>query len=250
MLFNLFSKKTAPAAASAIRDYADIKVDLHSHLIPGIDDGSQSLEESIALILELKKLGYQKLITTPHIMSDYYRNTPEIILSGLELVKNELKNRGIDMKMEAAAEYYFDEYFLSLLQQNKNIIAINNEYVLFELSYLNKPQGVLDAIFAIQQLGYKPLMAHPERYPYLSVEEYTEFKEKGCLFQMNLLSIGGFYGKSVKLLANQLIDLGMVDMVGTDLHRMKHAEQLHYTLESSYLEKLFTEKDLLNPTLL
>lgn len=216
--FDLFKPK--PSTDVQV-DLSHLAVDLHSHLIPGIDDGSKNMEESIQLILELKAFGFQKIITTPHIMSDYYRNTPEIINSGLYALKSELKNRNIEIEIEAAAEYYYDEYFLELLKTN-NLLTIHKQYLLFELSYLTKPSGIDEVIFQIQTKGLKPLLAHPERYPYLKMSDYAKFKEAGCLFQMNILSLTGHYGEQAKSIASQLIEFGYVDFIATDLHHMHH----------------------------
>lgn len=202
-------------------DLSQLAVDLHSHLIPGIDDGAKTMEDSIQLILELKALGFQKIITTPHIMSDYYRNTPEIINSGLYALKSELNNRNIEIEIEAAAEYYYDEYFLELLKTN-NLLTIHKEFLLFELSYLTKPSGIDEVIFQIQTKGLKPLLAHPERYPYLKMADYTKYKEAGCLFQLNILSLTGHYGEQAKSIAMQLIELGYIDFIASDLHHMHH----------------------------
>jgi protein-tyrosine phosphatase len=202
-------------------DLSNIAVDLHSHLIPGIDDGAKTLEESIQLIVELKNLGYSKLITTPHIMSDYYRNTPDIIMGGLDIVRNELVKRNIDIEIDAAAEYYYDEYFLDVLK-SKKLLTIKDEYLLFEFSYLSKPSGTAELIFDIQAMGLKPILAHPERYPFLSTQEYLNMKEAGCLFQLNILSLTGHYGTQVKRIAENLLELNLIDFLATDLHHMQH----------------------------
>ena len=202
-------------------DLSQLAVDLHSHLIPGIDDGAKTLDDSIQLILELKALGFHKIITTPHIMSDYYRNTPESINSGLYLLRTELLKRNIDIEIEAAAEYYYDEYFLELLKTD-NLLTIHKEYLLFELSYLTKPSGIDEVIFKIQTKGLKPLLAHPERYPFLKMADYTKYKEAGCLFQLNILSLTGHYGEQAMNNATQLIELGYIDFLATDLHHMHH----------------------------
>lgn len=202
-------------------DLSQLAVDLHSHLIPGIDDGTKTLDDSIQLILELKALGFHKIITTPHIMSDYYRNTPEAINSGLYLLRTELLKRNIDIEIEAAAEYYYDEYFLELLKTD-NLLTIHKEYLLFELSYLTKPSGIDEVIFKIQTKGLKPLLAHPERYPFLKMADYTKYKEAGCLFQLNILSLTGHYGEQAMNNATQLIELGYIDFLATDLHHMHH----------------------------
>lgn len=243
--------KSSPSTNEQVSvDFSNLGVDLHSHLIPGIDDGSKTLEESIALITELKKMGFHKIITTPHIMSDYYRNTPDIILSGRDKVREELERLKIDISFDAAAEYYYDEYFIDILKANK-VITINNEYLLFELSYLTKPSGVREIIFEIQLKGYKPLLAHPERYPFYSLAEYMELKEAGCLFQMNILSPTGHYGSNAKQNAEMLIDNQMIDFIATDLHHMQHIRLIRKNaMHTDKLLDLVSFHDLKNKTLL
>ncbi len=216
-MFNFF-KKSKPEFTV---DLSQLKVDLHSHLIPGIDDGSKTLEESINLIVEFQKLGYSKIITTPHIMSDYYKNTPEIINTGLALIRNELQRLNIDIEIEAAAEYYYDEHFLEQLEK-KELLTIHGKYVLFELSYLTRPTGIREVIYDIQTRGFKPLLAHPERYPYLKMSDYMNYKEAGCFFQANLMSFCGHYGRTVKATVEKLVDNNLIDFVASDLHHMQH----------------------------
>src|SRR5205085_2036610 len=129
-----------------LSDYSAIAVDIHSHLIPGIDDGSKSYEESIGLIRRYISLGFRKLITTPHVMSDSYRNTPEIISSGLEKLREAVKEAGLEVTLGAAAEYYFDEDFTKIIRE-KNMLTIGGKYVLFEVSYINPPDNIERIIF-------------------------------------------------------------------------------------------------------
>lgn len=248
-LFDFF-KSSSKSNEQVSVDFSNLGVDLHSHLIPGIDDGSKSLEDSIQLIRELKNLGFHKIITTPHIMSDYYRNTPDIILSGRDKVREELHRLNIDVPFDAAAEYYYDEYFVDILKSNK-VIAINNEYLLFELSYLTKPTGVREIIFEIQLKGYKPLLAHPERYPFYSLAEYMQLKEAGCLFQMNILSPTGHYGSNAMHNAELLIENQMIDFIATDLHHMQHIRLIRKNaMHNEKLLDLISFHDLKNKTLL
>ncbi len=159
-MFSFFKKKVEP------KKVPSLKVDIHSHLIPGIDDGSQSIEESISLLKGIEALGYKKIITTPHIMSDAYKNTPEIIKSGLSTLQKAAKKENILIEIDAAAEYYLDDGFCKLLSQ-KNILSINEKFLLFETSYISKPLQIEDMIFEITSAGYIPIMAHPERYRYI-----------------------------------------------------------------------------------
>src|SRR5690554_2759519 len=144
-------------------DISALKVDMHSHLIPGIDDGSQSMDHTIGMLLRFVELGYEKVITTPHIMRDYYFNTPETILSGLVEVRAEVKRLDIPIEIDAAAEYFFDEYFLHLID-NEKLLTFGNNEVLFEFSFAAKPNNIDELIFKLKTKGYQPVLAHFERY--------------------------------------------------------------------------------------
>jgi protein-tyrosine phosphatase len=232
-------------------DLSILKTDMHSHLIPGIDDGATSLENSIELIKGLKDLGYSKLITTPHIMSDFYKNTPEIILGGLELVRAELKKQQIDIRIEAAAEYYCDKAFEVLIEQKK-LLTFGNNHVLFELSYLNPPEIFETITFKLQMEGYKPVLAHPERYSYWfqSFEKFREIRDKGVLFQVNLASLTGYYGAGSKRTAERLVEEGLIDIIGTDTHKISHIELFkNKAIKEIYLKKLVDSGRLLNESL-
>jgi len=184
MIFSFFEKKKP-------LDIKSLKVDLHSHLIPSIDDGAKDIDESISMIKALHSLGYQKLITTPHIMSDGYKNNAQIIKDGLGIIKDSLLKEDIDIAIDIAAEYYLDDGFLDKLS-NSELLTIEGRYLLFETSYISKPIKLEDMIFAISTAEYIPLMAHPERYRYIKdMQEYHRFKELGIMFQVNINSFGG-----------------------------------------------------------
>lgn len=235
----------------AIPDEDFIFVDMHSHLIPNIDDGSKSLEESVVLIQELVKLGYKKIVTSPHIMGYFYKNTPDIILSGLATLKERLNVENIDVQIEAAAEYYLDEWFIEKLNNDVPLMTFGNNYVLFETSYMNEPAQLHQAIFLMRTLGYTPVLAHPERYIYL-YSDFSEFKkiyEMDVLFQINLNSLAGYYSKAAKQFAEKLIDNNMVDFVGTDCHGVRHLDVLKQVKLSKYYKKL-AKLNILNNSLL
>jgi len=151
-------------------DLSWLEVDMHSHLIPGIDDGSKSMEESLELIKRLSSYGLQKIITTPHVMSEYYKNTPEIISMGLEDLRKAVKAEGISIEIEAAAEYYIDEILLEKIKDGKSLLTFGEKYILVETGFINKPQMLLETMFQLEMSGYKPILAHPERYQYLPAE--------------------------------------------------------------------------------
>ena len=228
-----------------------LKVDLHSHLIPGIDDGAKTLEESLALIRRMVDLGYAKLILTPHVMRDAYHNTPETIIDGLERLREAVREAEIDVVLEASAEYYLDEGFLPLLEAGK-ILPIAGKYLLFETSYLAHPNNLLDMIYAIKLHGYSPILAHPERYRYIKdpQQEYGELKELEVLFQIDTTSLGGYYGKDAKKKAEFLLKEGWIDFVGSDAHRMRHLDQLDAVLHTPKIwTKMLSRNTLRNNTL-
>jgi protein-tyrosine phosphatase len=209
-------------------DFSSLKVDIHSHLLPGIDDGVKDLDESLEMIRGMKALGYRKLITTPHIMWDMYQNTPDIIRTKLDTVREALQKEGIDIELQAAAEYFLDEHMMQLLEKKEPLLTISGNMVLTEFSMAFPPMNVKDIFFEMQMQGYQPVLAHPERYAYLVNRKdfFDELKDAGCLFQLNLLSPGGGYGRTVADLAGYLLKNGMYDLAGTDLHHSGHLEAL------------------------
>jgi tyrosine-protein phosphatase YwqE len=251
MFGSLFGKKKKKEASPSFEGLEPMKVDMHSHLLPGIDDGAQNMEESLAMIERFVGMGYRKLITTPHIMSDFYRNTPEIIMGKLDAVRQEVAKRGWDVQLEAAAEYYLDEDFLDKLKKKEPLLTFGDRYLLFETSYMNANSYLGQAIFMMQSQGYKPVMAHPERYTYWfgKNQEIKEVWEKGVHMQVNLLSLSGYYSKPSKDIAEWLIDQKMVSFVGTDCHRDKHQDALEQVRKLGSYHKLL-QLPLLNNRLL
>ena len=243
-MFSFFSKKREEVVAPAL------KIDLHSHLIPGIDDGSQSMEESLTLLKGLEALGYEKVITTPHIMLDAYRNTPEIIYSGLASLRKAALKADIKVEIDAAAEYYLDDGFYALLEKG-DMLTIKDKYLLFETSYVSKPIQLEEMIFEIGAAGYQPLMAHPERYRYVKnpLKEYSRLKDLGVMFQVNLNSFGGHYGKSAKVLVEFLSEAGMIDFLGSDVHHKKQVKTLSDVFQLDEYREIFAHNTILNDTL-
>jgi tyrosine-protein phosphatase YwqE len=232
-------------------DLSVLKCDVHSHFIPGIDDGAQTMEDSMILIKAFYELGYKKVITTPHILADGYPNTPEIILGGLEKVKVALKRENIPMQVEAAAEYYIDFDFGRKIEQEK-LLTFGKNYLLFEVSYVNPPDNLEHIIFRLQTGGYKPVLAHPERYPFWSrnFEKFEQLKEKGVLFQLNINSVTGYYSKETRKTAEQLIEKNMIDFLGSDCHHSGHVNLIKTkAIYHKALHKLLESGRLLNNTL-
>ena len=222
-MFSFFKKK-----ATVPIDYSVLRTDMHSHLIPGIDDGSPDMATSLKLIAGLVDLGYKKIYTTPHIMWDMYPNTREDILTRLTALRNAVKEKGLEIEIHAAAEYFIDEHFSELLEEKKQLLTIHDSMVLVEFSLANPPMKLKDVLFEMQLQGYQPIIAHPERYLYLEQNKgfYDELKDYGCMFQLNMLAIGGFYGKSVQEFSQYLAKKEYYNLVGTDMHHERHLQGL------------------------
>ena len=222
MLF--FKKKIIPLSDFFPKGF----IDIHSHLLPGIDDGAKNLNNSIELICKMRANGIKKFITTPHVLGDLYPNSSKLIQQKLEEVRTELTKRNItDITINASAEYMMDEQFSELLKTN-DILTLKDNYILVEMSYFNAPYNLYEIIFEIQLKGYKPILAHPERYHFYhnDIEQYYKLKKAGCLFQLNLLALTSHYGKDVQQVSKRLLKEGIYNFVGTDTHRLDHLDVL------------------------
>lgn len=244
-MFNFF-KKSKPAARPF--DYSRIGTDMHAHLLPGIDDGAKDMEDSIQLIKGLKELGYKKLVATPHVMWDMYRNTPAIIQERLAMVQKALREENIEIELHAAAEYFLDENVEDNLARKIPLLTVSGNKVLTEFSMAFPSLNIRSILFEMQVQGYQPIIAHPERYVYLKHEKtfYDELKDSGCLFQLNLLSISGYYGKTVQELAEYLLKQGYYDLVGTDMHHIGHLQRLQHLQRHPLLDELLEKGKILN----
>jgi len=230
--------------------FSVLRCDIHSHFIPGIDDGAQTLEQSMELLTAMHELGYRKVVTTPHSMADGYKNTPEIILGGLTKLRAEVARVGLDIEVDAAAEYYLDHE----LEKNvveKRVLTFGDKLLLFELPFISEPQVLLPVIFQMQTQGYRPVLAHPERYSfwYHDFSKYERLKERGVLFQLNMIALSGAYGPQAKQIAEKLIDAGAYELIGSDCHSMGHVEAIKHTLTRPYLHKVLASGKLLNARL-
>ena len=217
-----FFNKPKPRLADLIPDGY---VDIHSHLLPGIDDGSKDENNTVTLIEGLKGYGFGQFITTPHVLTGVWNNTRQGITTKETTTKLYLEQQGHTMPFKAAAEYLMDDVFLNLLK-TEPLLTLKDNYVLVEMSYLNPPIQLYDIVYQLQLEGYKPVLAHPERYLFyhFKTEEYTKLKKVGCLFQLNLLSVTGYYGKPVAEIAKKLLDDGMIDFTGSDTHHDRHVQ--------------------------
>jgi len=222
-------------------------VDMHSHILPGIDDGSKDLNSSVDFIRGLGELGIEKFICTPHIFTEVYPNSKRTIFPVLEQLRSELQSQSIDVQVEAAAEYMMDLDFVELLK-NDDIMPLHGKHVLVEMSYQVETRNVEQFIFDLNIKGYQPVLAHPERYIYYhnNFEQYRKMKELGCILQVNMLSLAGYYGKAVKQIALSLLKEKLIDVVGTDLHHVKHLEYITKFVRSGRAAKLLADYPIRN----
>ena len=221
-MFSLFKTKSSAST------YFPITTDMHSHILPGIDDGAPDVEASVELVKGLMELGVTHSIATPHVISDMYRNTPETIGKALAELRSALEERGINYKVDAAAEYMMDAAFFEMIKNNEPLLTIKDNIILTEFSFGSIPDNPKQMSFNIITAGYNPILAHPERYAYFhnNYKAYHFLKELGFMLQVNLLSLGGHYGPGVEKAAKYIIKNGLATFVGTDMHHVRHLEGL------------------------
>jgi protein-tyrosine phosphatase len=208
-------------------------VDMHNHLLPAIDDGAADAVQSLNLIKGLMNLGFTRLYCTPHVFTEWYPNTAETIYAALAVVKGLLINAGLTVDIHAAAEYMVDETF----KAGKGLLCLPGEYVLIEMSYYAELPHIEQLIFELQLMGFSVVLAHPERYSFYHKrpERYRRLKDMGVLFQLNLLSLSGYYGNAVKQCAGYLLKSKSYDLAGTDLHHEYHLQLLQQEVRSGRL---------------
>jgi protein-tyrosine phosphatase len=201
----------------------DGHIDIHSHLLPGIDDGARTFEDSLFLAQALRGFGVTEIITTPHIIQNVWENTHEQIIAKKSTTVLELEKNNFKLPFRAAAEYLMDDQFVRLFQSH-DLLTLKGNYVLVEMSYINAPIQLYSILFDLQVAGYIPVLAHPERYLFYhnNFNEYVKLKRAGCLFQLNLLSVVGYYGTEITRIAEKLLAKGMYNYVGSDVHHDKH----------------------------
>ena len=242
-MFNLFRKKNDNSL-----NLSFLEVDMHSHLLPGLDDGLEQMEQTIAFAREMEQLGYKKLICTPHILPDVHDNSPETILPRLEEVRLAFKENDVNIEIEAAAEYMVGPEFHKTILNGEKLLTLGNNYILIEMSYAAPSQNIAQVIFDLKIKGYKPILAHPERYNYYlgNNEIYEDFIARGCLLQANLLSLTGFYGKPVQKAAEHLVKNKLISFIGTDMHHQGHLNMTKQIATSTNFHKMINELDLKN----
>jgi len=224
--------------------------DIHCHVVPGVDDGSPDVETSVELIERMASWGYTRIIATPHMTQDTFENTPDILDPALEKLQDALARRLPDFELTRSAEHRIDDFFFSQLEKGL-ILPFPGNYILVENSFIQEPWNLDQTLFDLKIKGYKPIMAHPERFRYYqdNRQRYKQLHDAGNLFQINLLSLSGYYGKATKQQAEWLINQGMVDFIGSDLHHHRHADSIEEYLASKDYRKLINSGlNILNDT--
>lgn len=249
-MFGLFKHKE-----KLLKDPVDLSVlhtDVHSHLIPGVDDGAQNIDDSLSLLKGLQELGYKKAIITPHILYYSFPEGISVLDEKLAYVKQEAAKEGIDMELEVAGEFMLDDDISERVEKKEIKTFGQKKYLLFEFPISTEPTNYADWLFNLQCAGFNLVLAHPERYRYFYMfdkTKYEEIKDRGVLFQINLMSLSGYYGEVEKQAAEYLISEGMVDLVGSDCHKQRHIEAIKRSLYSPALKQLIESGKLLNSKL-
>lgn len=196
-------------------------VDIHSHIIYGLDDGAKDLKDTVFLINKLKSFGFEQFIATPHTTPLVWENSKEDILAQYDKVL--LETGKSTTQLRVASEYLMDDSFFKRLE-NECLLTLKDNYVLVEMSYINPPIQLYEIIMQLISDGYVPILAHPERYNFYKndYESFKRLKQAGCLFQLNLLSVTGYYGSGIAEVADYLLKQGMYDFVGSDVHHTRH----------------------------
>lgn len=226
-------------------------IDVHSHLLPGIDDGAQNVQQSVSYIRKLSELGFHSFVCTPHIFKEWYPNSRKTILPAIEKLRKALLENNLLVKTSAAAEYMIDSDFDEILHQ-QDVLCLPGQHVLIEMSYAVENTFIEKYLFDLNIKGYIPVLAHPERYKYYHHDftAYKRLREKGCLFQTNILSFSGYYGKDVKKIALKLLKENKIDLLGTDLHHEKHLYAIDHFIKTGQAyeilgKTLFKNKEFL-----
>lgn len=248
-MFSFFKKNTEASVPTAFAQ--SLLVDMHSHILPGIDDGAADVEASVSLITTLVSKGYNKLICTPHIFKELYPNTPETIRNAYNTLLPVVRSTFPNLELGYAAEYYMDDFFDKMLLNNEPLLTIKDNWVLVEHSFMQPPPNLKEKLFNLQMAGYTPILAHPERYEFYAknLKAYDELYDVGCIFQLNVLSLSGYYGKVAQELAKHLIEKKYVRLLGTDIHHNRHQQAYEHFGNNKLLQQLLQQGKLLNATL-
>lgn len=231
LMFGIFNKSSAPAEIP-------FTTDVHSHVLWGLDDGAQDETDTIALLEGFYSRGFRKLITTPHINGEFYRDNQKQILPKLQNI-SALLPQFPGLTVEAAAEYYLDQYLLELIESKSELLTFGSRHLLFELNFMNEPLNLNEFIFMAGVSGYKLVLAHPERYLFLQ-EKFQRIEDllaRGILFQVNSVSFTGHYSRGAQVLAQKLAENGFIHLLGSDAHHLNHLSLMDEARKNKYFKK-------------
>lgn len=243
-MFSIFKRSTTPEI-----DLSAISTDMHSHLLPGIDDGSPDVETSLKLISGLQALGFKKFITTPHILWDLYRNDNISISAAEKNLLHAASQGNLQLPLRSAAEYMMDDHFSELVRKKEPLRRISENSVLVEFSFVSLPFEWKETLFELQIQGYQPILAHPERYNFLAAQPsvFEDIANMGVLLQMNINSLTGYYGKPAYSMAKYLVKKKLVHLLGTDCHHERHLDAIRSSAQlMDHVKEILDSGHLLN----
>lgn len=212
---------------------------MHSHILPGIDDGSPDIATSISLIKGMNNAGISHFMGTPHIMAEIHKNTKETVQKAFEALNAALEKENLNISINYAAEYMLDEGFVQHLDQG--LLPLYENKVLIETPFYQEPIDIEDTLFKIETAGYKGILAHPERYHYIDnkLKVLSKYIDRGFPLQLNFLSLSGYYGPKEQEVANKILDANLYTFVGTDLHHERHLNRLaNMNLDKKVIRKI------------
>tara|TARA_S200000501_G_scaffold371833_1_gene415695 strand:- start:4446 stop:5174 length:729 start_codon:yes stop_codon:yes gene_type:complete len=233
-MINIF-RKSRPKLSSLIPNGF---VDIHSHTLPYLDDGSKTMNQTKEMVQKMKDLGFSKIICTPHSYPGLYDNTTDSIKKSFESVKKNLRH---DIELDYASEYFLDHHVIEKAEK-KTLLTIKKNYVLVEMSFIYPPNNLYEILFQLKINDYKIILAHPERYRFYfnSFKEFHKLKDFGCHFQLNLCSLTGYYGNDVAKFANKLVNENLYDFSGSDFHSLREIQEFNKAVKITNLDKLET----------
>lgn len=229
-MFNLFTKKSKP-------EKLWFTTDIHCHVLPGIDDGSPDVNTSVELIERMQGWGVERIMASPHVTYGTFPNTPDTVAAARGVLQHELTERSNQIKLGNSAEYRIDDLFMKNLEEG-TLMTLPGNRLLVENSFMQEPWNLDQLLFDLQVKGFQPILVHPERYSYYysRKDRYEAIHNGGTKFQINLLSLAGYYGRDEKRIAEWLIERDLVDYIGSDLHRHSHADAIdRYLASKDYL---------------